>query len=131
MVDGISLIDGLTITHSTPVQHIWTLGANSLTNANFLCPCESPNFPLNAEAIDFAGGNYFCDTTNSGSKQLWTGDCAGLPSAIETCCNFGAPPFFTATLNSATTANIDARLCLDSAASGEEVLIQSITLYIQ
>ena len=130
--DGIRLIDGVTITHSSPIQHIWTFSASTArTSADFTCPCNTPT--LSSDAVNFADGNYFCDTTfDLYSRLLWSGACAVLDSQplLETCCQFNGPPYFTATLPTRTTADVAAHLCVDED-TGEDVRVQIIQLYIQ
>lgn len=125
-IDGINLVDGVTITHSSPIQHIWTLAGSSGMPS---CPCNVPS--TITTATTFAGSDYFCDTTSADTKQLWAGDCQGLSPAVEACCNFNTPPFFTATLPSPTSANVDARLCRDEPRSNEDLLVEIIQLYVQ
>ena len=70
---------------------------------------------------------------SSAGSTLWNGDCENLLEPLQTCCNFNSPPFFVAELASTTSADVDARLCLDgNAGLGPEALfIESIKLYVQ
>ena len=131
--DGISLIDGVTITHSSPIQHIWTLSASRDTavGSEFTCPCNTAA-PANSGAVGFAGANYFCDTTFDDQTVLWDGMCGpGIPASIADCCEFNDPPFFTATLPTRTSANVDVHLCRDEGRMDEDILVEFLELYVQ
>ena len=130
--DGISLIDGITITHSTPIQHIWTFSASQGTavGPEFTCPCNTVA-PSNTGAVNFAGDDYFCDTTNGGANLLWDNNCPASPAGISQCCQFNEPPFFTTTLPTRTSANVDVHLCRDQVRPNEDILVQIIELYVQ
>ena len=68
---------GVSITHGTPRNHVWTLaaglteGAFSLTQYN--CPCANPGHPNNAVVPSFVGDNYYCESGNPTSTYI--GDC--------------------------------------------------------
>ena len=133
-VDDIVLVDGITLTHSSPIQHIWTFAAN--TDGPF-CPCNDASiaiggFTLRNSPVEFASDNYFCGIASPGAI-IWNGDCDFSPGPLQTCCNFNSPPFFVAELSSTTNADVDARLCLDGNAGlfPEEIFVESIKLYVQ
>ena len=130
--DGIRLIDGVTITHSSPIQHIWTFSGSQgiAVNGQFTCACNTAA-PTNTGAVDFAEDDYFCDTTAERIKNLWGGDCDGLSPDLQTCCEFNNPPFFTATLPTRTSANVDVHLCRDQFRSDEDILVLILELYVQ
>ena len=133
VVDGIRLVDGVTITHfSSPIQHIWTLAASTFdTSDTVMCPCSIPG--LTSSAVTFAGQNYFCDTTLSGAKLLWNGMCSppitGDPD-LEACCNFNQPPYFSMTV-ARTNVDVEAHLCRNQGRNNEDILVQIIELYVQ
>ena len=135
--DGVVPADGVTLTHSTPAEHIWTFAASIIDGAgNIACPCD-PDLDNNAGAVEFAdSNNYFCDAADSeAEKTLWAGDCGTLETDAPECCNVNGPPFFVSTLTSPTSANVDARLCLDGNAGleglAEALFIQRMELYVQ
>ena len=131
-VDGIGLVDGLTITHSTPIQHIWTLAAAESDQTNdVVCPCKTNTRTVNMEAVDFAGENYFCDTTFEGTKLLWGSDCSIANTVLAECCEVNNPPFFTVTLPTRTSENVDAQLCRDQIQTNEDIRVRIIQLYVQ
>ena len=131
LVDDIVLVDGITLTHSSPIQHIWTFAANG---GGPFCPCNPQSPGLRNSPVEFASDNYFCGVDSAGVNIIWDGGCeAFLPGPFQTCCNFNSPPFFVAELATTTSADVDARLCLDgTAGQGDDaLLVESIKLYVQ
>ena len=133
VIDDIRLVDGLTITHSAPIQHIWTLAAaRSSDPDNVVCPCKANVNPIIIDAVNFAGVNFFCDTTLGDFKLLWNGQCSATTVMdIATCCGFNTPPYFTATLPTRTTADVDAYLCRNENRGDEDVRVRELELYVQ
>ena len=135
-------LDGVSITHGSPRQHIWNFAAGSaeiaVLDSTSLCPCSlnstnGPNVPT------FVENNYFCDTgtiTNSGQftlyldDPLWDGQGCGPSSS---CCSFNSPPWFNVRLPSATTDGIEIRLGTDviSSQSTEDILLELLVICIQ
>ena len=92
-------VDGLSLTHGNPRQHIWTFAvayndADGQQYPEYLCPCTRTGSSGVAIPL-FVGSNYFCDTGNHGSggrndefyddDPLWDGaGCRGT----DTCCSF-------------------------------------------
>ena len=113
-------VDGVSVTHGSPRQHIWTLAAGyaeiTTTSIQYLCPC-SLNSINGARIPSFVGDNYFCDTgtvTYNGERTifpddpLWDGQGCGINN---NCCTFNSPPWFNVRLPSTTTDNIEVRIC--------------------
>ena len=109
-------VDGVSLTHGSPRQHIWTFAAGvaeGLPTNYRSCPCDTSvkiSIPL------FVGGDYFCESgRNSGPHRyfhsddpLWDGkNCTNS----SRCCSFNKPPYFTKRLSSPTTDDIEVRLC--------------------
>ena len=125
-------VEGLSVTHGTPRNHIWTFAAglskdyNSGTN----CPCASP-YPGPA-APSFVGEKYLCESGNTGSWEaqwylddpLW--DTQGCASG-STCCSRGGP-WFTTTLNQEVRDDIEVRWCTSH--GGEESGVEQLEIYI-
>ena len=133
-----SYVAGVSLTHGSPRQHIWTFAAGyyeiQIGDANFVCPCDTTT---NITIPPFVGGDYFCESGwNSGplpwqhvfypNDPLWDGDGC---TASSTCCAFNNPPYFTKQLPSPTTDYIEARLCNDF--GHEDTPIELIELYVQ
>ena len=126
-------VSGVSLTHGSPRQHIWTFAAG-ITEANHrredACPCDDT---VTISIPPFVGEDYFCESgTNSGSSSgfhpydpLWDGkNC----TSTSTCCSFNNPPYFTKRLPSPTTHDLEVRLCLLD--GGEDAPIEFIELYV-
>ena len=109
-------VSGVSVTHGSPRQHIWTFAAGyseAQPTLIYVCPCDAPLYSISIPP--FVGGDYFCESgVNSGydfyslSDPLWDGEGCGSSSS---CCSFNNPPYFTKTLPSPTSDPIEARLC--------------------
>ena len=135
-VDGISLTYGV----DSSRQHIWTFAAG-LTEAGIDsghdCPCDSSRFD---RVPAFIGNDYFCESGLHSAWRspdtvrfypddvLWDGeDCI----STSTCCQFNNPPWFTKNLPTATTDDIELRICTNSVPTNDDVPIELIELYVQ
>ena len=135
-------VDGVSVTHGTPRNHIWTFAAGlSENDAGFpsnVCPCDAS---IDIRVPSFVGEDYFCE---SGLHEPWTGassqykiysndtlwdgeDC--LPSS--TCCSRRNPPYFVKQLSTSITDDIEARTCANQGLSNENVAVELVELYVQ
>ena len=135
-IDG-AYVAGISLTHGSPRQHIWTFAAGNrehISTYTSVCPCDAT---ININIPPFMGGDYFCEsgwnsgyypspTTFLSDDPLWDGDGC---TASSTCCSFNNPPYFTKQLPSPTTDDIEARLCHNY--SNEDTPIEFIELYVQ
>ena len=72
---------GVSITHGTPRQHIWSFAAypfDTETNVAFLCPCSQTSLNV-PPPPSFVGNNYFCDTGLGGGEPIQNGWQPGDP----------------------------------------------------
>ena len=126
-------VEGLSVTHGTPRNHIWTFAAGGSQDYDpiaFNCPCASP-YPGPA-APPFVGEDYFCESGNGGlfefkwhlDDPLW--DSQGC-AANSTCCDRGGP-WFTATLNQEVRDDIEVRWC--TSVGSEESGVEQLEIYI-
>ena len=134
-IDG-PYVDGVSLTHGSPRQHIWTFvdGYSEFGDINDACPCDTT---VNIAIPPFVGEDYFCESGwNSDSEPsrvfysddpLWDGDGC---TASSTCCSFNNPPYFTKQLPSPTTDDIEARIC-DGSHWSNDIPIEFIELYVQ
>ena len=128
-------VDGVSITHGDPRQHIWTFaaaldksGSRLDSNPGSYCPCQTSSA---RNSPSFVGNDYFCDAGNEmyedgeygfQSEPLWDGNgCA--------CCTH--PPWFYKQLPQPTTDNIQVRVCKYDENSNENIAIQVIEIYVQ
>ena len=129
--------DGISITHGSPRQHIWTCVVGLTDSGSFTaynCPCAvhgGPNPPT------FVGSHYYCESGGGSNFDgatyhindvLWDG--AGC-SAQNTCCSHPNLPWFYRQLSQNTQDDIEVRSCVDEDFSNEAILITSLELYIQ
>ena len=132
-IDG-AYVSGVSLTHGSPRQHIWTFAAGVseyYRTLNDVCPCDAT---VTITIPPFVGGDYFCESGfNSRAytrflpdDPLWDGyGCI----ASSTCCSFNNPPYFTKQLPSPTTDDIEARICRWE--SNEDTPIEVLDLYVQ
>ena len=132
-------VDGVSITHGlNPRKHIWTfaVGYDELTSGrlNAHCPCVQPAAALRVPT--FVGTDYYCDTGSHAQytdhlyidNAVWDGQGCGPTS---TCCDDPDLPWFTKQLQQPTTDDIELRICRTSDRDTEDILLESIELYIQ
>ena len=132
-------ICGISVTHGSPRQHIWTFAAgNDELSLTHSCPCvhgsdEGQSIP------SFVGQNYFCETgivLNPGQPgtffsngdPLWDGQGCGPTSS---CCTFNSPPWFNVRLSPPTTDYIEVRICSDQGIGHDDSPIQLMELYVK
>ena len=137
-------VDGVSITHGSPRQHVWTFaGANDeALNSGFHpeytgCPCLNTSASFAGVIPNFVGNDYYCET---GSRTratpryyfddpLWDGEgCEGE----NECCNRGGPWFCKQPIgNQPTKDDIQMRVCTNSLGSDEDIVLEQIELYVQ
>ena len=133
-------LDGISITHGSPRQHIWSFAASpteTYTLPNRICPCSHTGIQ-DRNPPSFVGNDYFCETGDTAtccrsgyffaSDPLFDGQGCGSTS---TCCSFNNPPWFSKQLPTTTTNNIEVRVCSNERTSTDDVPFQILELYIQ
>ena len=134
-------VDGLSLTHGAAGsrQHIWTFAAGltevSSSYPNEDCPCDTGDYTL---VPAFVGNDYFCESGlhSRWSRQfilfpddvLWDGQNCTSTSA---CCQLNNPPWFTKNLPTATTDDIELRICIYNPPSLSDIPLELIELYVQ
>ena len=140
MIDS-EYVYGLSVTHSTPRNYIWTLAAGLTeggytANPQFNCPCSNPGHPDNIFPPSFVRNNYYCESGNPtntwmdrllySDDPLWDGqECEG-----QCCSNGKSPPWFSVELQNSTADDIEVHLCVPQP-SHDDVAIQLLELYVQ
>ena len=129
-------VEGISITHGSPCQHIWSLAAATYetgTGSGY-CPC---NIGSTASVPSFVGDDYFCESgtlTYNGAMlypddPLWDGEgCGGIEGP---CCNAPGIPWFHKDLNSPTTDDIELRVCANVGTNNEDVPVSLYELYVK
>ena len=127
-----SYVDGVSLTHGSQRQHIWTFAAaldRQHDNMNSKCPCLFDADPF--APPPFVGEDYFCD---SGNEEFMTGDTSLQTDPLWDgtdclCCVSDNPPWFYKQLPQPITDDIEMRVCKDG--STENIAITEIEIYIQ
>ena len=139
-IDG-AYASGVSVTHGTPRNHIWTFvagGSEGDPTQTWVCPCDATS---TIRIPPFVGNDYFCESGVNenwysgrpryilhSNDTLWDGeDC--LPSS--TCCSQHNPPYFTKQLPTPTTADIEARICMYHSLQSENLAVEVVELYVQ
>ena len=132
-------VDGISLTHGRPRQHIWTFAAardETTYDPTSNCPCTNINTANSATPPPaFVGNDYFCDTGSSGhyahmfysDDPLWDGAGCGPQS---TCCSFNNPPWFYKQLPHLITDDIEMRVCRNNV-DITDTSIEMFDIYIQ
>ena len=138
-IDGY-YVDGVSLTHggAGSRQHIWTFAAGiTAVGTSYLfarCPCDIHNYD---GVPAFVGDDYFCESGLHSpwnfqynilypDDVLWDGQNC---TSNSTCCQLNNPPWFTKNLTSATTDDIELRICTND--SPGDVPLELIELYVQ
>ena len=134
-----SYVDGVSITHGSPRKHIWTLAsgrdevrtAGDITQA---CPCSNTEIPYTGTLPPYINNDYYCETGSRGAAQnkyylndpLWDGEGCGPDS---TCCEHSG--WWCKELGYSTNDDIEVRIITNSAKTDENILLETIELYVQ
>ena len=131
-------LEGVSLTHGSPRQHIWSFAAALDEVGTNHCLCINRDRASSATRPPaFVGDDYFCDTGSSGSfdfqtfysdDPLWDGAGCG---PLNDCCTFNNPPWFYKQLPQSTTDSIEMRVCRDQGTSNEDIAIEKLEMYVQ
>ena len=126
-------VDGVSVTHGSPRNHIWTfaVGISKDFNYPWNCPCAPYPGP---DAPPFVGEKYFCESGNTLvwdrqwylNDPLW--DSQGCARG-STCCDRGGP-WFTTTLSQEVSDDIEVRVCFDQHESDEDIGLQQLEILV-
>ena len=131
-------IDGVSITHGSPRQHVWSLiaGVTQLENHVFSCPCLNGSVQ---QIQSFIGSHSFCESGNPAkiptsalytSDPLWDGQ--GCGSNETACCSVPGLPWFHRDYgNTTTTDYLELRVCGDEGTVNEDVPVGYYEIYIK
>ena len=133
-----SYVDGVSITHGTPRQHIWSFAAGITeqdpTERFYNCPCS--NGYAGPMPQTFVGDDYFCESGRNHSAidgiypddKLWDGQQC---SNEGTCCTDKSPPWFNVELPNSTEDDIEVRICGDEDTDNEGTPVELLEIYVQ
>ena len=133
-------LDGVSITHGSPRQHVWSLIAGIRESALHIggaynCPCLTGS---KQTVQSFIGNDYYCESGTSSSwaptfytsDPLWDGK--GCHSLKSPCCAAPNLPWFHKDYgNTTTTDYIELRVCGDQETIDEDVPISYYELYVK
>ena len=133
-------VDGISVTHSRPRQHVWTFAtARSEGNPTWseACPCDASR---TIRVPPFVENDYFCESgvnepwgysrhfTLHSNDTLWDGEnCL----SSSTCCSLHNPPYFVKQLPTPTADGIEARICLTNLKQHANTAVELVELYVQ
>ena len=106
-------VDGVSITHGSPRQHVWTLMAGTyeaIDNDPFNCPCNTGSIQ---QVQSFIGNHYFCE------------------SGIACCSVPGLPWFHRDYGNTTTIDYLELRVCGDEDTGNEDVPVGYYEIYVK
>ena len=136
-------VEGVSLTHGGAGRrrHIWTFAAGrSEVTTRYrtrACPCDTAP---PGRIPSFVGNDYFCESGLHSEWDnryfdvlfpddvLWDGQNC---TSASTCCQFNNPPWFTKNLPTATTDDIELRICDVDSPDVEDVPLELIELYVQ
>ena len=130
-------IDGISLTHGSPRNHIWSFIVGVYENFNpSYCPCGTSG---SKSAPSFVGTDYYCESGNPNNywqdnilystDPLWDGkDCGSVEGP---CCSRSRIPWFYKQLCYYTTDSIEMRLCCDQDTNDEDVPFNLVEIYIK
>lgn len=137
-------LDGVSITHGNPKQHVWSFAAgfHEGDTSQSGCPCISNPNEANPLVPVFVGNDYFCDTGLSEAMSPPCGDLSdgflvndplwdeGRCGPNGACCENNNPPWFCTALQQTTTDDIEVRICADDDLADESIAVGLIEIYV-
>ena len=140
-------VDGVSVTHGAAGSrsHIFTLAAGvfeqapqtSFDYSPYQCPCI-PGSPQGPWVPGFVGTDYYCESGASvddelrifhTSDLLWDGEqCDGEEGD---CCVQPHYPYFYKALGSATSDDIEVRVCADQETDDEDAVLEIAEIYVK
>ena len=130
-------VDGISLTHGFPRQHIWTFmaGNSEKTNSHYDCPCTNGSTQT---VQSFIGNDYYCESGNPDTYwqvKLYTADPLwdkkGCSTIEQSCCQVTGLPWFHKIIQCPTTDYIEMRVCGDEGTDNEDVPVNYYEIYIK
>ena len=132
-------VDGVSITHGSPRQHVWTLMAaiTGYTTGSGSCPCSTGSHH-GPHVQSFVNNNYYCESGTStswdktlyASDPLWDGK--GCISHETACCSVPGLPWFHRDYgNTTTTDYLELRVCGDQETNDEDTPVGFYEIYVK
>ena len=129
-------VDGVSITHGNPRQHIFTFACGNDASLTNQCPCNRGS-KVKGSVPGFVGEDYYCESGSmSGFRGgvykddvLWDGKMCNKREGP--CCTSPNFPYFEKDLGSPTSDDIELRVCRNQNESDEDILLKSYVIYIR
>ena len=131
-------VDGVSLTHGSPRQHIWTFMAGlfeNVSNPIVNCPCATGTTQT---VQSFIGNDYFCESGCPYTivyPKLYTADPLwdkkGCSTIEQSCCQVTGLPWFHKTIQCPTSDYIEMRVCADEGTDNEDVPVNYYEIYIK
>ena len=133
-------LDGISITHGSPRQHIWSYVVGDVANPTSpradSCPCTAQGTTWPVPSV--IGSDYYCSSGNAGSSDssavvhtnpLWH---TYGPSCVSgsTCCDNPDQPWFKK-LTQPANEDVEMRWCADESTSTEATATTRVELHIR
>ena len=127
-------VDGLSITHGSPRQHLWTLTVGRSESFNGLQSCPRDQNPFNFSNVpEFVGNNYYCETGFSSDFEgriawedpLWDGQQC-VSSTAQSCSRYG---WFHREI-APSQEDIEVRWCADQERSNEDFYTDLLEIWV-
>ena len=131
-------VDGVSITYGSPRQHIWTFMGSNKDHGNgvWTCPCNTGAL---ISVQGFIGDDFFCESGFLGGEPvnsvlytddpLWDGE--NCRNKETPCCQIPGLPWFTKTLSTNTTADVELRVCGDERTANEDTPVSYYEIYVK
>ena len=131
-------VDGVSLTHGSPRQHVWTFMAGTFENkqrSTANCPCAHGTTQT---VQSFIGTDYFCESGNPDTywqsklyiaDPLW--DKKGCSTIEQLCCHARGLPWFHKTIQFPTNDYIEMRVCGDQSTWDEDVPVSYYEIYVK
>ena len=138
-----SYVTGVSITHGSPRDHVWTYAAGRYEGFYYyssvryqFCPCEHVREIF---IPDYVGAYWYCESGDNRERgstgynlfsddPLWDGEGCRLPGK---CCQFDGPLYFTRTLHNPVSDPIEVRICNYYTSQYSDVLVSHLELYVK
>ena len=133
-------VDGVSITHGYPRQHVWTLVSSVSdtysNHASLMCACAQGS---TQSVQSFIGDHYFCESGNHNSywsnvlytsDPLWDGKGCG-PKETVCCAAPGLPWFYRDFGTNSTTDYLELRVCGDQHTADEDNAVSFYEIYVK
>ena len=136
-------LDGISITHGSPRQHIWSYAVGEVAYSSLFSPrsdvCPCTRYGTTATVPSFIGSDYYCSTgatsgtvttSNVFPTPLWRNSGPAC-SFGSTCCENLDQPWFKKKLTQPANEDVEMRWCGSESPSNEATATTRVELYVR